>query len=534
MPGVPLGDQMDREEVLRLIVAQLQEYDFPSVAQVVATATGLTDYSLDPSPRLAQLAHLGAQAEAGDLPLLDDAQAESDDVPMNEKPTEAAGLSDILVDKNRTTFGQLIFMEKTGDSAPLPPYTPGFTGKHNGIISSLTISPDGKFAATAGYDNTIRILDMDVMDDLLNNRVAVPKNDAPVRGGVPGEYDNGPVYKSLFDNSGVIHDLSFHPSGMILAGCFEDHHIRFYDISRSSSRKSFRYIPDTFPVYSIAFYPCGQYLVAGTAHSSIRMYDVRSFRCFTASAGGSDDTTTTVVPGGAGSSAFGSATGTNASAAGAVPAGAPSGPASLLTSAITTVRMSADGRQFATASGDGTVRLWDATGGRCTSTWRHAHNGHRVTSLQWSKSGAYLLTSGADGTARLWETASGRTLKAYYGAVSSAAVDAAVSARASGPAPTAAMVGAAAHGVASFSWDERHVLGTALEDDGTGQVTSQVVAWDALTGDVVGRFDSMHRTGVARVASSQHSPALLTYGDDGKFRYWGVRDADIMGGSGDA
>jgi cleavage stimulation factor subunit 1 len=58
-----MSPQLDRNQVLHLIVTQLQYYDFPSIAQVVASATGLVDYSLDPSSRLAELAYLGTQVE---------------------------------------------------------------------------------------------------------------------------------------------------------------------------------------------------------------------------------------------------------------------------------------------------------------------------------------------------------------------------------------------------------------------------------------------------------------------------------------
>jgi WD40 repeat protein len=72
---------------------------------------------------------------------------------------------------------------------------------------------------------------------------------------------------------------------------------------------------------------------------------------------------------------------------------------------VSGVAFSPDGALLATASRDGTARLWDPTTGQHCTTLR----GHTdlVSGVAFSPDGALLATASNDGTARLWDPTTG-------------------------------------------------------------------------------------------------------------------------------
>src|SRR5579883_3414954 len=97
-------------------------------------------------------------------------------------------------------------------------------------------------------------------------------------------------------------------------------------------------------------------------------------------------------------------------------------PAKAHTDNIYAVAFRPDGRQFATASGDHTARVWDAAPLTPRATLRHPGP---VYDAAWSPDGKVLTTAAADKAVRVWDPASGtllRTLTGHTGPVYGAAV----------------------------------------------------------------------------------------------------------------
>lgn len=74
---------------------------------------------------------------------------------------------------------------------------------------------------------------------------------------------------------------------------------------------------------------------------------------------------------------------------------------------IYTLMFSPDGGTLATASRDGSAKLWDAASGKLTATLRHDR---KVTKLAFTPDGRTVATGSEDRTARLWDVATGRLI----------------------------------------------------------------------------------------------------------------------------
>ena len=84
------------------------------------------------------------------------------------------------------------------------------------------------------------------------------------------------------------------------------------------------------------------------------------------------------------------------------------------TDSVWSVEWSPDGKRIASASGDSTVQVWDASSSR-------SYKGHAgsVNSVAWSPDGSRIASASYDHTVRVWDAGSGGLLFSYKGHASS-------------------------------------------------------------------------------------------------------------------
>jgi hypothetical protein len=116
------------------------------------------------------------------------------------------------------------------------------SGGHTDLLYDAEISPDGKTLATAGYDRTIRIWDI----------------------------QSGAVTRTIKGHYGAIFDLAFHPQGKLLASASADQTLKLWRL-RDGMRVGTLNQPEGNQ-NRVAFTPDGKYILGAGSDRRIRMW----------------------------------------------------------------------------------------------------------------------------------------------------------------------------------------------------------------------------------------------------------------------
>ena len=152
---------------------------------------------------------------------------------------------------------------------------------------------------------------------------------------------------------------------------------------------------------------------------------------------------------------------------------------------VRAVAYSPDGTTVATASTDGTARIWDVA----TGTTRTTLTGHTdlVYAVAYSPDGTTLATASNDGTVRIWEAATGTTRTTLTGHTS---------------------------GVCAVAYAPDGITVVTAADDGTARI------WDAATGELLATL--IHLPGGGSAVLLPDGSYKLD-GDPAGVLWWAVR-----------
>jgi len=271
----------------------------------------------------------------------------------------------------------VLYNFETGD------YLRVLTG-HTDRVRAVAWSPDGTQVITASEDLTLRLYraaDGQLLHNFTSNVGAITSVAFSPDGNfiVYGE-DSGAVLVRAVEGGGFSHQLSSHtsqvnsvaysPNGdQVLSGS-DDRRAIIWNLNDDSIAQELA--GHTAAVTAVAFSPEDATLVAtGSVDRTARLWDSRTGGELVRLAPVEQDGQ--IVSGHTGS--------------------------------ITALSFSPDGLLLATASDDGTAKLWNVAGGTELRTFT-GHTG-RVTSVTFSPDGSELITGGNDSTARIWNIATG-------------------------------------------------------------------------------------------------------------------------------
>lgn len=249
------------------------------------------------------------------------------------------------------------------------------------IIYSVAFSPDGKFVASGGVDNTLKLWSV----------------------------EDGSAVKTFKGHRNFVNSVAFSPDGRKLASASEDGTVKLWDLEGGSCLNTLKGHRDS--VWSVAFFPDGERLASGSTDGTIRLWkasartpyktiDSRSGYVYSVSISSDGKH---LASGGAG----------RAVKVWDAETGARKLTLEGHSGAVNSVAFSRTGEFLVSGSDDGSVKVWRLSDGLCLKTF--APGRQPVLAVACSPDGAFVFSGGGDREINAWNVSQGTPLRTFRG-----------------------------------------------------------------------------------------------------------------------
>jgi WD40 repeat protein len=273
-------------------------------------------------------------------------------------------------------------VRRVGASATTPESSP-FTG-HDGAVSCVALSPDGRRAISGGDDGTLRLWDLTSGKEVRRfeghrEAVSAVAFSADGRLAASGgrdrtvrvwEVDGGRERARLEGHLGKVLCVTFSPRGDWLLSGGDDTTLRLWDVEKA--REVRRFAGHTAAVTSVAFSPGGATALSGGLDRSVRLWAVKSGEELRQYEGHTKE--------------------------------------------VYDVAFSPDGSRVLSGGNDRVVRLWDTETAR--ELKRFAGHANAVIRVAFSPDGKHVLSASSryqspDRVIRVWDTDAGKEVRSF-------------------------------------------------------------------------------------------------------------------------
>ena len=335
---------------------------------------------------------------------------------------------------------------------------------HSGGVPDVAYSPDGKWIASIGAQQEVKLWDANTGElvrtyigaDEFGSSVAFSPNGNTLAAAfvtqvllwdtTSGEEIGTLSGKSVGTTTGYnlgVGQISFHPNGKFLAMANIDGSPTIWNLDKN--RKHLSLVTEISPPKAIAFSSDGKLLATGGDEGVVKIWDAQQgAELFTLSLGG----------------------------------------------IIHSVTFSLDGTKIAAASEDGSIKVWDSMTGEIVSTPQRRAGMYDIAFLADGR----LATAGQDGTTQVWDALSGQELLVLAG-------------------PTSTVISVAG------SPDGKRIA--------TGAYDGSLRIWDAAPGRELMTIPA-HAGIVWNVVYSPDGEKLATASIDGTVKVWDSKSGELL------